>query len=207
MDLKNEEENGMKYLKTNLGGIVICLFEILVGILLLINPVGFTAGIITGAGIVLMLGGILSVIKYFRTDAEEAASGQMLVKGLVALLTGAFCTFKSEWFIVTFPVITLVYGVVVLVTGLGKVQWMVDAIRLKNKNWFLAAISALLSIICGAVIIKSPFSTTTVLWMFTGISLIVEAIFDVVVLFLNSKDTKNIQNDAETEVVFGEVSE
>ena len=36
----------MKSLKENANGIVLCLFELIVGILLLINPVSFTAWII-----------------------------------------------------------------------------------------------------------------------------------------------------------------
>ena len=44
--------------------------EILIGILLLINPVGFTSSIIVAFGIVLTIMGIGQIIKYFRTDAE-----------------------------------------------------------------------------------------------------------------------------------------
>ena len=96
------------------------------------------------------------------------------------LLTGAFCAFNSRWFFATFPVLTLVYGVVILITGITKVQWTIDIIRMKRSKWFWAAISAAISIVCGVVIITSPFSTTAVLWMFIGISLIVEAVFDMI---------------------------
>ncbi len=177
----------MKSMKQNANGIVLCLFEILVGILLLINPIGFTSGIIITAGIVLLVIGIISIVKYFKTDAQKAASGQMLVKGLAALLAGGFCVFESHWFIVTFPVLTIIYGIVTLVTGLGKVQLTVDLLRRKNKKWFFAAISAVVSIICAVVIIRSPFASTAVLWMFTGISLIVEAVLDVITLIVTGK--------------------
>ena len=126
----------MKNLKENLNGILVCLFEIVVGILLLINPVGFTSGIITAVGIALMVIGLVCVVKYFRADARVAAVSQLLVKGLVALLGGAFCTFRSAWFVVTFPVLTILYGVAILITGLSKVQLTVDMIRLKNSKWF-----------------------------------------------------------------------
>lgn len=175
----------MKNQKNNINGILLCLFEIAVGVLLLINPVGFTTGIITTAGIVLLIIGLITVIKYFRTEADEARTGQYLVKGLVALLAGAFCTFKSHWFIVTFPALTIIYGIVVLITGLGKVQLTFDMIRKKNKKWFLAIISALLSIICAVVILNNPFTSTTVLWMFTGITLIAESVIDVITLIVS----------------------
>ena len=177
-------------LKRNLGSVGMSLVELLVGILLLINPVGFTSGIIVVFGVALMIMGIGSIIKYFRTEPEEAAVKQSLVKGLVELLAGAFCAFNAPWFLATFPVLTLVYGVVILITGLTKLQWMVDIIRLKRRRWFLAGISAAVSIICGIVVISSPFSTTAVLWMFIGISLIIEAVFDIIAAIFGNKAEK-----------------
>ena len=167
-------------LKRNLGSVAMSFAEITIGILLLVNPVGFTSGIIVTFGVVLMITGIGTTIKYFRTEPEEAAVGQVLVKGLLELLGGAFCAFNSHWFIATFPVLTLVYGVVILITGITKLQWTVDIIRMKRSKWLWMAISAAISILCGIVIITSPFSTTAILWMFIGISLIVEAVFDMI---------------------------
>lgn len=177
----------MKSLKQNANSIFLCLFELLVGVLLLIDPVGFTSGIIVAAGIVLLVLGLIKVIKYFRADMQEAAAGQLLVKGLVSLLFGCFCVFRSQWFIATFPLLTIIYGVATLVAGLGKVQLCVDLLRRKNKKWFLAAISAVVSIVLAVVIIRSPFASTAVLWTFTGISLIVEAVLDVITLIVSGK--------------------
>ena len=166
------------------------LVKLIIGVLLLVNPVGFTSGIIVAFGVVLMTMGVGSIIKYFRTEPEEAAVNQSFVKGLVELLAGAFCAFNASWFLVTFPVLTLVYGVVILITGLTKLQWMMDIIRLKRRRWFLAAISAAVSIICGIIVITSPFSTTAVLWMFIGISLIIEAVFDIIAAIFGNKAEK-----------------
>ena len=179
----------MKFLKNHFAGIGMFLLEILVGVLLLINPVGFTSGIIIGAGLVLLLVGIVCIIKYFRAEPQEAAKSQNLMKGLIALLAGSFCALRSEWFVVTFPVITLIYGVVILITGLGKIQWTVDILRQKKPRWFLCALSALVSTACGLVIIAAPFTTTAVLWMFTGIGLIVDACFDIVALIFTNRRT------------------
>ena len=181
----------MKTLKQNANSIILCLFEILVGILLLIDPMGFTSGIIITAGVILLAVGIVSVIKYFTTNAQEAAEGQLLMKGLASLLAGGFCAFHSQWFLATFPVLTIIYGIATLIAGLGKVQGTVDLIRRRNKKWVLAAISAVVSVLCAVVIIRSPFASTAVLWMFTGVSLILEAVLDVVTLIVtgNSKET------------------
>lgn len=181
----------MKKMKERANNIILCLFELIVGILLLINPIGLTSWIIVIAGIVLMIIGLVQVIKYFKSSATEAALGQTLVKGLLSVLAGGFCVFKTQWFIVTFPVLTIMYGVVILVTGIGKVQLTVDMLRMKNKKWFWAAISAVVSIVCAIVILNSPFTSTTVLWTFTGISLLVEAVLDIVTLIVGKKSEGN----------------
>lgn len=175
----------MKTLKESASGIILCLFELIVGILLLINPVEFTSMIITISGIVLIIIGIVLVIKYFRTNAEKAALSQTLVKGLLALLAGCFCVLKTEWFIATFPILTILYGISVLVIGIGKIQLTVDMLRLKRKKWFWAAINAVVSIICAIVILSTPFTSTAVLWVFTGVSILVEGILDIVTLVMS----------------------
>jgi len=180
----------MKKLKEKGNGIILCLFELVVGVLLLIDPVGFTSGIIMVAGAVLMVLGLARVIQYFRESSSEAAVGQTLVKGLIALLAGAFCAFKTEWFLVTFPVLTIIYGVVILVTGIGKVQLAVDMLRQKNKKWFWAAINAMIAIVCAVVILRSPFASTAVLWVFTGISLVVEVVFDVITMVVSRRTSE-----------------
>lgn len=177
----------MRTLKQYLSPIVFALFEVVVGILLMINPVSFTVGIITAAGVALMFYGVISIIKYFRADVKTASIGQSLAQGLGLMLMGGFCALKSEWFIATFPMLTIIYGVTTLLGGLSKIQMTVDMFRQKNKKWFWAAISAAVSIVCAIIILDSPFTSTAVLWMFTGISLIVEGVFDFITVIVSSK--------------------
>ena len=49
-------------LKRSLGGVAMSLVELIVGILLLVNPASFTSGIIVAFGVVLMLMGSGSII-------------------------------------------------------------------------------------------------------------------------------------------------
>lgn len=163
------------------------IVEIILGVLLLINPVGFTSGIIIVFGIVLAIMGVCHVVKYFRSDAKEAARSGSLTKGILFTLLGIFCTFRSEWFIATFPIITVLYGVLILVAGVSKLQIAVDMVRAKQKYWFLALISALLALVFAGLIIVNPFASTAFLWTFIGISLIVEAVIDVITFVFAKK--------------------
>ena len=71
-----------------------------------------------------------------------------------------------------------------LLAGVSKIQTMVDMLRLYNNKWFWVGINALISIVCGVIILWAPFETTAILWIFAGVSLIIEAVMDIVIIFL-----------------------
>jgi len=172
----------MEIVKRNIGGILMCLFELLAGILLLINPVMFTSGIIVVLGIVLLIIGLLGVISYFKMGPEEAAIKQTLAKGLAVSAAGLFCIVQYQWFVESFSILAVLYGVIILVMGFSKIQWAVDLLRMKKDKWFLAAIGALLSVVFAIVILMNPFHSTKILWIFVGVSLILEAAVDIMAL-------------------------
>lgn len=182
----------MKALKKNINIAAVCVFEILVGIFLLVDPDAFTSAVIVIAGIVLMAAGLYSSVKYFKEDAVKASSGQLLMTGLSLLLSGAFCVFRSGWFVKTLPIITVIYGVVILAVGFCKVQISIDTVRTKNPRWYVFGISAVLSVICALVVFTNPFGTDALasLWTFTGIALVVLAVLDVCGLVLSKLPKK-----------------
>lgn len=163
--------------------IILSLCEVIIGILLLVNPIGFTTGIIIFLGAVLFILGIASVVQYFREKPEIASVKRGLTRGCIEMLAGLFCIMKSGWFLATFPLLTILYGIGILVTGITKIQWTVDKIRLKIKNWFWTAISAVLTIVCAIVILCNPFSSTAAVWIFIAVILIAGAIIDIIAVF------------------------
>lgn len=181
------EEKIMGKISRNTGNLLTCIFEVLTGILLLINPVGFTSAIIVIFGIVIAIIGSRSLFRYFHTDPEMAARESGLAKGLIYVIFGLFCVFKSEWFIITFPLLTVLYGILALISGVSKVQWAVDMLRTKQKYWYIEVIGAALTLIFAVLILANPFATTAVLWTFIGITMIVEAVVDVLAFALGRK--------------------
>ncbi len=180
----------MEKIKKSMGKIIVCLCEIAVGVVLIVNPDAFTKVVITAAGILFCILGAISVINYFREDPAEAALSQELTRGVLALLLGIFCIYKSSWIVTTFLPIIIIYGVAALVVGVLKLQWTVDMIRLKRGNWVPTAIAAALSIILGVVIILSPKDT---MWTFIAISLIVTGVVDAISVFTGGSGDTTVQ--------------
>ncbi|MBQ1206609.1 MAG: DUF308 domain-containing protein [Clostridia bacterium] len=178
----------MKSLQKYLSGMVLSLFEIFVGVLLLIDPFAFTSGIIMVLGAILLFVGIICVFRYFRENAANAVMEQNLFKGLIALTLGGVCVLCNGLIVEISSLLTFVYGAIILITGFSKVQKTVDMLRLKKTKWGFTAISAGLTVLCAALILFNPFGATEWIWRFIGISLIVEALIDAVAVLLGGKD-------------------
>lgn len=178
----------MKILKQFGSDVVLSAVEIIVGILLLVDAESFSTGAIIVFGAALLILAIVQFVKYFKTDAIEAAEGSMFFVGLICFVAGCFCIFAAGWLMKTFAsFITVVYGVGIMLAGLGKVQWTVDALRIGGREWLMPLVTALVSIICAVVILLNPFATVKALWIFTGIALIVEAIVDVASIIVKKR--------------------
>lgn len=189
----------MNYLKQNGGRILLLVGEALVGVLLLIDPTGFTKIIIMAAGILLTITGILQIISYFKSAPTVGAIGMGLSRGLLETVGGCFCIFDADWFVGTFPILAILYGLAILVVGIVKVETTVDLIRLKNHYWFVSFISAIVTIACAIVIIANPFSAVAAIWLFIGVTLIIEALIDIASLIFSTKKSKPIISDAKIE--------
>lgn len=167
-------------MKEKLRNILLALCELLIGILLLIDPVNFTAGILIAVGVALCLLGIVSIIGYFRSEPMEGAIRRQLSKGILELLGGLFCVCNPNWFLASFPVLTALYGVGTLISGVLKVELTVDLLRAKRPRWGWAAAGTVITLVCAGVILFNPFATTVVLWTFIAVSLMAEAVLDLI---------------------------
>lgn len=178
----------MGFVKKNGSVIVAGLVELLIGILLFIDPAGFTSGILKVVGGILLICGVFCLIRYFGAEPVQAALEQNFSKGLIMILLGCILTLQTEQVMGLFPLLAQLYGIAILIVGIVKLQQGVDLLRLKVRFWFLASVNALLAIVFAAVILSNPFTSTIVLWRVAAISLIVEAVLDVVVLIMTGKE-------------------
>lgn len=141
-------------------------------------------------GAVLLVAGIWCVIRYFTTPPAMATLEQQLTKGLISLLIGGFFLFRNEQVISIFPLLTQIYSIVILFTGMIKLQGGVDFLRLKQPFWYLPTISAVLSILLSVIILMNPFGSTVVLWRLAAVMLIADAVLDMVTLIFTIRNRR-----------------
>lgn len=178
-----------KVIKDSMGVILMSLVELAVGVLLLIDPVSFTTVICVIAGVTAAAVGIMCLVKYFTLSPEEASAQQQLFKGLSAIALGALCIFNTGWIVSNIMLLSTIYGLAVLFAGISKVQWAVDMVRMHVAKWFLPAIGAVLSITLAVLILTNPFGNGGGLWVFTGIALVFESVYDIVILIISKRES------------------
>ncbi|MCR5281768.1 MAG: DUF308 domain-containing protein [Lachnospiraceae bacterium] len=174
----------MNQIKANMPAFILFLAEAAVGVLLVVNPIGFTSVIIRAIGIGMAAGGLIWSVKYFRTPVREAAASGMLFCGIVSFLLGIFLITRTTWLITTLTILLAIYALILLFLGILKLQWTVDLIRMKRDRWGLSGISAVIAVIIGALILWNPFKSTEVIWKLAGAALLTQAVIDIVSLFL-----------------------
>ena len=172
----------MKNYKKNAKNIMPCLFELIIGLLIAINSKGFNKIVITIAGVGLILSGLLQVIRYYRAEPQAASHKNYLMKGLLLLSSGCFCAFRTNWFLNVLPSFSFLLGVGIFVIGLTKIQKAMDMVRMDQNQWYYDFIGAAVSLACAATVLNGPVAAKKVLWVFTGIILILVAIADIAML-------------------------
>ncbi len=194
----------MKKLKNKFGGLIFCIAEIALGVLLLIDAMRFTSMIISFIGIILALAGIFNIIKYFFTPPKEAEMEQLLSKGMISLGAGLFAILGNGIIIKAIDLIVIIFAVILLVAGINKIQFIADSIRRRERRWYFGIISAALSLGCGIVVLINPFGTLEILWMFTGIALIADAAIDAFSILIVTDKAKKPKPEPKPEVIEGE---
>ena len=177
----------MSTLKNNIPIILMLLFEIAVGVLLLVNPETFTTIVVVSFGIFLTVVGIIYLIRYFSARKREEESLLTLIWSLVLISVGIFVISANQLIMSFFAFIAILYGVILLISGVVKIMGYFNARKANLPVSAVSIISAIISVILGGVILVNPFETTHVLFMFAGIAILVSAAFDIVTLIFISR--------------------
>lgn len=168
----------MKF-RINWPKMIMALCQIVIAVLLLVNPERFTTMIIIAGGILLAVIGILAIVDYLRDNPVQAATKQNLAKGLLALIVGCFAILRSSAVSALFPALAILYGLMMLMTALMRIQWAVDFFRMHRPNWWVMGIGALVTLLFSIVILLNPFPAVNIMWGFVAITLLMSAASDI----------------------------
>ncbi len=173
--------------------------ELLLGILLLINPKGLTTAVVVGVGVVLIAVGIFKLFRYIRLPREEASRTWDLAEGAGCIALGIIAITHQPWLVQILDTLTALYGTLTLILAFMKLQITVDAIRGAKFRWQIMACS-FLAITALAILLVTSVLPENVVWIITGIVLIIAAFADTI-YFILSRKTQVVANTEETAII------
>ena len=211
----------MQKFRKMLPSILMILFEVAVGVMLLIDPEKFTVVTFIIFGCVLVLCALVMLLRFLRESraatyfekakdkvaknkrlkdkqadrkyGEAKVSYVTLVSAIVTFALGAVFIFGASWLYGVTALLLIFYGAIMLIKGLIKIVDFVSQRRNSQGVSALQLISGIISITLGLLMMIFPGSSRDVAFKIGGISLLAEAALDIIALALTARLTKKIE--------------
>ena len=186
-------ENDVRTNTRKLTSITAIIIYFIAGLLLLIWPE--LMAVITKWALVIVLAvfGIIKIISYFKMTPEEGSNTLAFSGALLAFALAIYILCDAQSFAEIFP---RVWGMLLLLGGFIKIQDSIDTLRLKASKWWILLIAAAISLALGIIAVIRPAFILNSIAIFLGISLLVEAVIDLVMYIIMKKATKQASEQA-----------
>jgi len=171
---------GVEY-RSKMYGIVAIIIYFVSGLLLLLFPDLMTDIAAYTISIGLCVAGLIAIIGYIRADVMAGVHGFGLASGLIGLFLGIALLSNPDFIKGALP---FLWGIFLLIGGFGKVQFAVDCLRMRDRQWWALLIGAAISFLLGIFAITKPTFVAKIVAQFIGISMLVEAVLDFAALML-----------------------
>ncbi len=192
--MKNLKNSNNKDNKIKIQGFAVSIALIVIGLLFIIFPADSMRIICYVAGAVLLVLGVYKIIVYFASGMRETS----LAAGVALIAVGILLFVKPD---IIAEFLTVLFGIVLIVDGVLKVQQAVTLARMKVRSCWWVLTVAVITLVLGLVIAFDPFSSSKALMVFIGISLIADGIIDIITVFYCSAKTKGLQKKNDSEVI------
>jgi len=157
--------------------ILVSVALIVIGVYLIIEPVGAQIVICRIIGALLLIWGILRLYSYFKADKTEVFASFGLVQGLTLAFFGLFFIINP---IEISGFFAIIMSIIVLINGILMLQYAIELKRLNSSAWWIEILSGLLMTIMGIIALVNPFATASTLMIFLGVVIIYGGIVNLV---------------------------
>ena len=183
----------MEKFKRLLPTILMIVFEIAIGIMLLIDGERLTYLIFIIFGSVMLVAGIISLISALIRGRKEGIQPLALAVSVIMIAVGGFFAAASGSVMQVVSTVTFIYGIILIISGVFKFADFMAFRSMTDSLSGIVLVSAILSVIFGFVIAFNPFGAAIVIWTLMGIGLLVSAFLDIITLVIYGKVVRQLE--------------
>lgn len=176
---------------------------IILGLVLLFFPDTSARTLAYAIAVSAILVGGFTVITYLRRDVARNYYRNDFVAGLTAVIVGIMILRRAEFVI---SIIPFLLGVLVIFSGILKLQHFVDIKRMQGDAGAAMLMLALINVLLGILLVANPFEAVTLLFRVLGIGMIFSGVTDLLSsLYLTRRLDHYIQEQEALDVTAREV--
>ena len=158
-----------------IGSMVVDFLTVILGLFLIANPSVGAESTLMLIGILLVITGIYSIIKFIMNS--RSIFRFELIFGVLSLIAGCFAFFKP--FAVA-SLLAILVGVWLIVSSLIKLSIAIELKKNNEESWIFDLTVAILTLILGVLILINPFKGYMGLTIYIGIMIIIYSAMDII---------------------------
>lgn len=175
--------------------IVTALMFVVIGILFIVFPdTSLKVLCYIAGGIMIFLGACKLVLYVVELAGEKKSTS--LVSGVMLLVLGIVFVVNPGIIVGLF---TLIFGVVMILDGIEKLQDAINGALAKSKFWWVDLIIACIVLVLGLVVLIC--NTSEWIMIFAGVAMIVEGVLDLGGAVFYSRKAKKEVKESNIEVI------
>lgn len=177
-------------LSTIMDAILCCV----AGLILILWPGATMTFLCKALSIILICAGIVLLITFFTAGDKSFFMSANFLLGLVVTIIGVWIFMRPEIFIALIPAIA---GIMIIVGGVINLTQTVSLISASYRNWWVALILAVITILLGIFLIFYPLDAVGIAVRIVGVIMLYNGISNMWVVSRVSKFVKDVKQDAE----------
>ena len=164
----------MKAIKRLFGiNMISSIIFLILGLLLVFKTEGTINLISSIIGVILLMNGGFSTIKYFKENDNKVN----IIYGIVAILAGFILILNPTTIVSILP---FVLGVYFTISGIIKFKYALDIKNYQRRTPVFMVIVSILMMVCGVLFIINPFEGAVAITQAIGIYLIIYSVLDII---------------------------
>ncbi len=169
-------------------------FFVIMGIILLIYPEATAQTLCYVVGVCGIVIGIFTVLAYLFRDMQKNYYRNDFVVGMMELFLGVFVLYRASLIIELIP---FILSILVVVSGISKLQNCIDLRRMNCGNGLAFFILAVINMVLGVLLVINPFGEGNLLFIMLGIGLLFSGLTDTFATLYMTKKIKDYVNTAQ----------
>ena len=177
---------------------------VILGILLIFQSEATIVSIAYIIGAIVISLGAIAILKFIKGMKENGSNQLDIFYGVFTIALGVIIIGNPQAIASIMPIVV---GFIIIINSANKLQYSMELKSNKNDLWKSTAILAIITTICGVVLVLNPFKGVVFITKIIGFLILIYAILDIISTITIRNTVKQFQDAIEEKIVDADVVE